>query len=72
MKLLIVFILIKIANVKLSQSASIDKEEEGVSIEMQQAVCLTFACRYLNLFCKAAPLSPQVIYYSLLKSYFSF
>lgn len=50
-----------LANIKLSQTASIDKEEEGVSIEMKQAVCLTFACRYLNLFCKAAPLSPQVI-----------
>jgi len=49
-----------LANVKLSQTASIDKEEEAVTIEMQQAVCLTFAARYLNLFCKAAPLSPQV------------
>lgn len=53
----------QLANVKLSQHSSIDKEEEGVTIEMQQAVCLTFACRYLNLFCKAAPLSPQVLYY---------
>jgi proliferating cell nuclear antigen len=49
------------ANIKLSQTASIDKEEDAVTIEMQQAVCLTFACRYLNLFCKAAPLSSQVI-----------
>lgn len=45
---------------KLSQTASIDKEDEAVTIEMQQAVCLTFAARYLNLFCKAAPLSSQV------------
>lgn len=52
----------QLANVKLSQNSSIDKEEEGVTIEMQQAVCLTFACRYLNLFCKAAPLSPQVLF----------
>jgi len=53
-----------IANVKLSQTASIDKEENAVTIEMQQAVCLTFACRYLNLFCKAAPLSPQVLQFN--------
>lgn len=49
-----------LANVKLAQTASADKEEEAVTIEMQEPVTLTFACRYLNYFTKATPLSPQV------------
>lgn len=48
------------ANIKLAQTASIEKEEEAVVIEMQEPVKLTFACRYLNSFTKASPLSPQV------------
>lgn len=48
------------ANVKLAQTSSIDKEEEAVIIEMQEPVTLTFACRYLNSFTKATPLSTQV------------
>lgn len=48
------------ANVKLAQTASVDKEEEAVIIEMQEPVTLTFACRYLNAFTKATPLSNQV------------
>lgn len=47
-------------NVKLAQTANVDKEEEAVVIEMQEAVTLTFALRYLNYFTKATPLSPQV------------
>ncbi|XP_067670767.1 proliferating cell nuclear antigen-like [Haliotis asinina] len=47
-------------NIKLAQKASADKEEEAVIVEMNQSVCLTFACRYLNFFTKATPLSPQV------------
>ncbi|KAL8569541.1 hypothetical protein ACOMHN_002087 [Nucella lapillus] len=47
-------------NIKLAQTASADKEEEAVVVEMNQAVCLTFALRYLNFFTKATPLSPQV------------
>jgi len=47
-------------NIKLAQTASVDKEEEAVVIEMQEKVTLTFALRYLNFFCKATPLSPQV------------
>jgi len=47
-------------NVKLSQTANVDKEEDAVIIEMQEAVSLTFALRYLNSFTKATPLSPQV------------
>lgn len=47
-------------NIKLAQNSSSDKEEEAVIIEMNQAVSLTFALRYLNYFAKATPLSPQV------------
>merc|ERR1712061_594963 len=39
-------------NIKLNQSSS-DKVDEAVVIEMQEAVSLTFAFRYLNLFSKA-------------------
>jgi len=48
------------ANIKLAQTSSVDKEEEAVVIDMQEPVTLTFACRYLNMFTKATPLSPQV------------
>ena len=48
------------ANVKLAQSASVDKEEEAVIIEMQEPVTLTFACQYLNSFTKATALTSQV------------
>lgn len=47
-------------NIKLAQTSNVDKEEEAVVIEMQEAVTLTFALRYLNFFTKATPLSPQV------------
>merc|ERR1712013_918722 len=39
-------------NIKLAQTANVDKEEE--------AVTLTFACRYLNMFTKASCLASQV------------
>ncbi|XP_065341440.1 proliferating cell nuclear antigen [Cloeon dipterum] len=48
------------ANVKLAQTSNVDKEEEAVTIEMQEPVSLTFACRYLNHFTKATPLSAVV------------
>jgi len=48
------------ANIKLAQTSNVDKEEEAVSIELQEPVTLTFACRYLNSFTKATPLSGQV------------
>lgn len=48
------------ANVKLAQTSSVDKEDEAVSIEMQEPVTLTFACQYLNSFTKATPLAAQV------------
>merc|ERR1712109_276905 len=44
---------IGVGNIKLAQTANVDKEEEAVSIEMQEPVTLTFACRYLNMFTKA-------------------
>lgn len=48
------------ANIKLSQTSSVDKEDEAVTIEMQEPVSLAFACQYLNSFTKATPLSAQV------------
>lgn len=45
---------------KLAQTSNVDKEDEAVTIEMQEPVMLTFACRYLNSFTKATPLSNQV------------
>ncbi|TEA26209.1 hypothetical protein DBR06_SOUSAS18110049, partial [Sousa chinensis] len=47
-------------NIKLSQTRNVDKEEEAVTIEMNEPVRLTFALRYLNFFTKATPLSPTV------------
>jgi len=47
-------------NIKLSQNASSDKEDEAVIVDMNEAVNLTFALRYLNFFSKATPLSQQV------------
>ena len=47
-------------NIKLAQSANVDKEDEAVTVEMQEAVTLTFALQYLNFFTKATPLSPRV------------
>jgi len=51
---------IGVGNIKLAQTANVDKEEEAVTIEMQEPVTLNFACRYLNMFTKASCLSPQV------------
>ena len=48
-------------NIKLAQTANVDKEEEAVTIDIQEPVTLTFACRYLNMFTKASCLAPQVI-----------
>lgn len=47
-------------NIKLTQNSSTDKEDEAVTIDMTEAVCLTFALRYLNYFTKATSLSQQV------------
>jgi proliferating cell nuclear antigen len=47
-------------NVKLAQTANVDKEAEAVTVEMQEPVTLTFAVKYLIQFTKATPLSEQV------------
>ena len=49
-----------LGNIKLAQTANVDKEEEAVIIEMQEACTLTFALQYLNFFTKATPLSGRV------------
>jgi proliferating cell nuclear antigen PCNA len=56
-------------NVKLAQTANVDKEAEAVTVEMQEPVTLTFAVKYLIQFTKATPLSEQVrlFVFSLLK-----
>jgi len=51
---------IGVGNIKLAQTANVDKAEEAVTIEMNEPVSLTFATRYLNMFTKASCLSSQV------------
>ncbi|XP_032612068.1 proliferating cell nuclear antigen-like [Hylobates moloch] len=46
---------------KLSQTSTVDKEEEDVTMQMNEPVQLTFALRYLNFLTKATPLSSMVI-----------
>lgn len=48
-------------NIKLAQTANVDKEEDAVTIEMQEALMMTYSLRYFNIFSKASSLSPQVI-----------
>ena len=38
---------IGVGNIKLAQTANVDKEEEAVTIEMQEPVTLTFATRWV-------------------------
>lgn len=54
-----------IANIKLSMSTNVDKEEEeeSTALVMQKDLSLTFSLRYLNYFAKATPLATQVIIY---------
>ena len=40
---------IGVGNIKLAQTANVDKEEEAVTIEMQEPVTLTFATRWVLL-----------------------
>jgi len=46
-------------NIKLSQTAT-ESEDKSVTIDTSEPVSLQFACRYLNMFMKAATLSTQV------------
>ncbi|CAH8288714.1 unnamed protein product [Heterobilharzia americana] len=48
-------------NIKLCQSANCDKPEESVTVEMHEAVSMTYSLHYFNIFTKAAPLSAQVV-----------
>jgi len=47
-------------NITLLESTGSEKDDEKVSIEMENPVALTFAGKYLIHFCKGAPLSPLV------------
>lgn len=47
-------------NIMLRQHADAEKEENNVTIEMEEPVELTFALRYLNFFTKATPLGSTV------------
>lgn len=47
-------------NIMLRSNNSVDKEEESITIEMEEPVELSFALRYLNQFAKSTPLSPVV------------
>ncbi|XP_072051350.1 LOW QUALITY PROTEIN: proliferating cell nuclear antigen-like [Amphiura filiformis] len=46
--------------VNLKQVTNADKEEDNISIDMEEPVSLTFASRYMCFFTKATPLSPTV------------
>ncbi|PIK51001.1 putative proliferating cell nuclear antigen [Apostichopus japonicus] len=48
------------ANITLTHSATVDKEEESVTVDLKEPVDLTFALRFLNLFTKATPISDTV------------
>jgi len=47
-------------NIKLLSTSNVDKEDEAVEIEMQEACTLTFALQYLNMFTRATPLAGRV------------
>ena len=48
------------ANITCRQNTSVDNKEEETRINLEEAVTLSFALRYLNSFTKATPLAPQV------------
>ncbi|OZJ05564.1 Proliferating cell nuclear antigen [Bifiguratus adelaidae] len=48
-------------SVTLKQSGSVDREDEATTIELQQAVSLTFSLKYFQYFTKATPLSSRVV-----------
>jgi proliferating cell nuclear antigen len=47
-------------SIVLKQNASIDEEEDAISVKVEEECTLTFALRYLNFFAKATPLSSKV------------
>ena len=54
---------IVIGHIKLAQTENVDKEEEAVTIDIQEPLTLTFASRPLSMFTKASSLAPQVTLY---------
>jgi len=46
--------------IRLTQSSSVDKPDESVTIDLREAVNVTYAIKYLNHFTKATALSPTV------------
>ncbi|CAM9669362.1 unnamed protein product [Hapterophycus canaliculatus] len=47
-------------NIMVRNNNSVDKEEDKVTVTMEEPVTLKFALRYLALFTKATPLGPVV------------
>jgi len=47
-------------NVTIKPKSDSDKEEENVSLVVEEPLTLTFALRYLNYFAKATPLATSV------------
>lgn len=47
-------------NIMVRNNTSVDKEEDKVTVTMEEPVTLQFALRYLALFTKATPLGPVV------------
>jgi len=47
-------------SVRLNQTANADDENAAVEVEVKDPVSVSFALKYLNLFCKAAPLGNRV------------
>jgi len=47
-------------NVTCRQTGDVDGDKESTTIDLQEAVTLTFALRYLNSFARATPLSSHV------------
>jgi len=48
-------------SVLVRANSTAEKEEDRVTVDMQEPVELTFALRYLNFFVKATPLTPTVV-----------
>jgi len=49
-----------VGNITLRQNTAVDKEEDQVSIELNEPVTQTYALRFLNFFTRATPLASTV------------
>jgi proliferating cell nuclear antigen len=47
-------------SITLKQNASLDEEDDAITVRVEEECTLTFALRYLNFFAKATPLSGTV------------